>query len=157
MESIQVMKGLWTEDSFTFEGEFFRFPPTLCGPRPQTQPHPPIWLGGFSDKVLRRIAEHCQGWLPVYQNDRSVFGGTEHGPTNAREARDKLHRFAEEAGRTVEHFEIAAIMTPDSDIDAIWQYRDAGVDRIAVTLPEVETIDEARLALESMARTLKLN
>ena len=47
-------------------------------------------------------------------------------------------------------------MTPESDLDAIWQYRDAGVDRIALTLPEVENFDEARRALESMARSLKL-
>jgi probable F420-dependent oxidoreductase len=156
MESIQVMKGLWTEESFTFEGEFFRFPPTLLGPRPATKPHPPVWLGGFSDKVLRRIGEHCEGWLPVYHNDHLAFGTDQHGPTNARESRAKMHRFAEEAGRTVERFEIAAIMTPESDLDAIWQYRDAGVDRIAVTLPEVDTFDEARHALENIARTLKL-
>src|SRR3546814_8787507 len=36
MESIAVMKGLWTEDSFTFEGEFFKFPPVSSGPRPLT-------------------------------------------------------------------------------------------------------------------------
>lgn len=156
MESIQVMKGLWTEDSFTFEGEFFRFPPTLMGPRPATNPHPPVWLGGFSDKVLRRIGEHCEGWIPVYHNDHLAFGADQHGPTNVREARAKMHRFAEEAGRRIDRFEIAAIMTPESDLDAIWQYRDAGVDRIALTLPEVDSFDEARHALESMARTLKL-
>src|SRR3546814_4428241 len=37
MESIAVMKGLWTEDSFTFEGEFFKFPPVRSGPRPLTE------------------------------------------------------------------------------------------------------------------------
>src|SRR3546814_1088543 len=58
MESIAVMKGLWTEDSFTFEGEFFKFPPVRSGPRPLTEPHPPIWLGGFNDAVLKRIGEH---------------------------------------------------------------------------------------------------
>ena len=156
MESISVMKGLWTQDSFTFDGKFFEFPPTLCGPRPATSPHPPIWLGGFTDKVLRRIGEHCSGWIPVYHNGQLAFGPEQSGPENAREGREKMHRFAEQAGRTVDKFEIAAIMTPESDLDAIWQYRDAGVDRIALTLPEVENFDEARRALESMARSLKL-
>lgn len=156
MESIQVMKGLWTQDSFTFEGEFFRFPPTLLGPRPATRPHPPVWLGGFSEKVLRRIGEHCEGWMPVYHNDQVAFGAAQNGPANAREARAKMHRFAEEAGRQVDRFEIAAIMTPQSDLDAIWQYRDAGVDKIALTLPEIGSFDEARHALENIARALRL-
>lgn len=155
MESVAVMKGLWTDDRFTFEGEFFTFPPTLCGPRPATQPHPPIWLGGFSDAVLKRIGEHCQGWIPVYDDGHLMFGDAS-GPDNAREGRAKMIRFAEEAGRTPPAFEIAAIMTPQSNPDSIWQYRDAGVDRIAVTLPEIETIDEAKHALEALASTLGL-
>src|SRR3546814_2208493 len=42
----------------------------LSGPRPLTEPHPPIWLGGFNDAVLKRIGEHCDGWIPVYHNDQ---------------------------------------------------------------------------------------
>src|SRR3546814_13468469 len=80
---LAVMKGLWTEDSFTFEGEFFKFPPVRSGPRPLTEPHPPIWLGGFSDAVLKRIGEHCNGWIPVYHNDQVAFGEGS-GPENVR-------------------------------------------------------------------------
>src|SRR3546814_16258472 len=46
----------------------------LSGPRPLTEPHPPIWLGGFNDAVLKRIGEHCDGWIPVYHNDQVAFG-----------------------------------------------------------------------------------
>src|SRR3546814_19002271 len=34
MERIAVMRGMWTEDSFTFEGEFFNVPHAPYGSRP---------------------------------------------------------------------------------------------------------------------------
>jgi probable F420-dependent oxidoreductase len=153
MESIQVMKGLWTQDRFTFNGEFFKLPPVLCGPRPYTRPHTRVWLGGFSDRVLKRIGEHCDGWLPVFHNDRMAFGGTS-GKTAAAalaESRAKLRQFAEEAGRDVQRFEIAVILTPESDPAAIRAIEDAGADRVALTLSEVKSIDEAQRALETLA------
>jgi probable F420-dependent oxidoreductase len=153
MESIQVMKGLWTQDRFSFNGEFFKLPPVLCGPRPYTSPHTRVWLGGFSDRVLQRVGEHCDGWLPVFDNDRMAFGGTS-GKTAAAalaESRAKLRQFAEEAGRDVQRFEIAVILTPESDPAAIRAIEDAGADRVALTLPEVKSIDEAQRALETLA------
>jgi probable F420-dependent oxidoreductase len=153
MESIQVMKGLWTQDRFTFNGEFFKLPPVLCGPRPFTQPHTRVWLGGFSDKVLERIGAHCDGWLPVFHNDRMAFGGTS-GKTAAAalaESRAKLGQFAEKAGRDTQRFEIAVILTPESDPAAIRAIEDAGADRVALTMPEVKSIDEAQRALETLA------
>lgn len=153
MECIKIMKGLWTQDSFTFEGEFFSFPPVLLGPRPFSKPHTPIWLGGFADTTLRRIAQECQGWLPVYDDDR-VFMADASGPENVKEGRAKLHRFAEEAGREIDHFEIAGILTPESDPAVLRQYEDAGADRMALSLPEIATIDEARAAIETLAEKL---
>jgi probable F420-dependent oxidoreductase len=156
MESIQVMKGLWTQDRFTFEGEFFKFPPVLFGPRPVTQPHTRLWLGGFSDKVLRRIGEHCTGWLPVFHNDQMAFGATT-GRTAAdvlKEGRAKLRQYSQAAGRDVAHFEIAVILTPESDTSALSALEDAGADRVAFTLPEVESVEEARHALEKLAATV---
>lgn len=154
MECIQVMKGLWTEDSFSFEGEFFRLPPVLLGPRPARLPHTPIWLGGFGDAVLRRIGEQCQGWLPVYAGDRQ-FIGEGSGPEDLRAGRAKMHRFAEEAGRAVERFEIAAILTPDSDPDVLRHYEDAGADRVALSLPMIASLDEARAAIEGLAARIR--
>lgn len=154
MESVEVMKGLWTQDRFTFKGEFFEFPPVLLGPRPVSNPHTPIWLGGASDAVLRRIGEQCQGWLPVYDGDK-VFMSDRSGPEDVRLGRAKLHRFAEEAGRAVERFEIAAILTPESDPDVLRRYEDAGADRVALSMPLVHSIDEARAAIEQLGAAVR--
>jgi probable F420-dependent oxidoreductase len=150
MESIKVMKGLWTQDAFSFDGEFFKIPPVLLGPRPATQPHTRIWLGGFNDTVLRRIGEQCSGWLPVYENDRMPFGSGA-GLEYLKIGRARMHRFAEESGREVDHFEIAVILTPNSDPDVVHRFEDVGVDRVALTLPAIRNIDEARRALETLA------
>src|SRR6195256_172507 len=66
MENIQVMKGLWTQDRFTFNGEFFKLPPVLCGPRPYTQPHTRVWLGGVSGKGLEGVGKHRGGWVAAF-------------------------------------------------------------------------------------------
>jgi probable F420-dependent oxidoreductase len=153
MESIQVMKGLWTQDRFSFDGDFFKLPPVLCGPRPLSQPHTRLWLGGFSDRVLQRIGAHCDGWLPVFENDRMAFGAAagRSAVEVLTDSRAKLARFAAAVGRKVDHFEIAIILTPESDPDVIPVLEAAGADRVALTLPEVKDVDAARRALEHLA------
>src|SRR3546814_4193056 len=111
-------------------------------------PHPPIWLGGFSDAVLKRIGEHCDGWITVYHNDQVAFGEGS-GPENVKKSRAKLHQFAEAAGREVSDFEISAILTPESEVESVKIYEYDGVDRVALTLPDIETIDAERRAVDT--------
>ena len=48
------------------------------------------------------------------------------------------------------------IVSPGSDPDCAKHYEDAGADRFALSLPEIETIDDARRAIETYATQLKL-
>src|ERR1700675_1224527 len=63
-ESIDVMRRVWTEDAVAVEGRHFRARSVTMRPRPATQPHPPIWVGGNSDRAMRRAVELGQGWVP---------------------------------------------------------------------------------------------
>lgn len=42
-EALDVIVGCWTEEEFSWDGEFFKLPPRGVVPKPMQQPHPPIW------------------------------------------------------------------------------------------------------------------
>ena len=43
MESLELIKSLWSEDEVTFEGKNFRLRGGVCTVRPVQKPYPPIW------------------------------------------------------------------------------------------------------------------
>ena len=63
-EAIDAIKAIWTGDDVTFEGRHFRAEGTTAHPRPPTDPHPPIWIGGNSSRARQRVAEAADGWCP---------------------------------------------------------------------------------------------
>jgi probable F420-dependent oxidoreductase len=63
-EYLAAMFELWHSDSPTFEGEFVSFKDVAFGPKPIQRPHPPLWMGGDADAVLRRAARFGDGWAP---------------------------------------------------------------------------------------------
>lgn len=59
-EGLRILKGMLTEERFSFEGEFYRVKETLCAPKPVQRPHPPIWMGETNNRVMTRaIARHA--------------------------------------------------------------------------------------------------
>ena len=59
-ETIQIIKALWSTQSATFEGEYYRIRDAYCEPRPD--PIPPLMLGAFRPKMLRLVAQHADWW-----------------------------------------------------------------------------------------------
>lgn len=45
-EGLAVLEGLWSGETFSFEGSFYRVEPVKLRPRPIQQPRIPIWVGG---------------------------------------------------------------------------------------------------------------
>ena len=62
-EALRLMKRLWTEEGITHKGKFFQVENLTIGPRPIQSPHPPIWMGGSADVVLRRAARLADGYI----------------------------------------------------------------------------------------------
>jgi alkanesulfonate monooxygenase SsuD/methylene tetrahydromethanopterin reductase-like flavin-dependent oxidoreductase (luciferase family) len=59
-EGLDIIKGMLTEERFTFEGRFYQVKEALCAPKPVSKPLPPIWMGETNNPVMvRAIAKHA--------------------------------------------------------------------------------------------------
>jgi probable F420-dependent oxidoreductase len=63
-EYLRVILELWTSSTPTFHGRYVQLQDVHAEPRPLRQPHPPILVGGYSKKAIRRAVAIGQGWLP---------------------------------------------------------------------------------------------
>jgi probable F420-dependent oxidoreductase len=63
-EALGVLRAIWTGDDVTVEGRHFSARGITAHPRPLSDPHPPIWIGGNSGRARQRVAEHGDGWCP---------------------------------------------------------------------------------------------
>jgi probable F420-dependent oxidoreductase len=61
-ESLKVIEGVWTQDHFSFRGQFFEFDDIVLTPKPYQRPRPPIWIGAFYDKAIERALD-WDGWV----------------------------------------------------------------------------------------------
>ena len=72
-EAIRVMRACWTEERAAFAGEFFRFDPVGCRPRPAGGTIP-IWIGGHTPRALRRVVELGDGWHAAFPTHADMAG-----------------------------------------------------------------------------------
>ncbi len=70
-EFIRALKGIWTQDNFTFKGDFYRFHDYTLKPKPIQRPHPEIFQGG-SSRAARDMASRVSDWY--FTNGNSVEG-----------------------------------------------------------------------------------
>jgi alkanesulfonate monooxygenase SsuD/methylene tetrahydromethanopterin reductase-like flavin-dependent oxidoreductase (luciferase family) len=70
VESLEVMRRLWTEEEVTFQGRFFRLTRVHIGIRPVQQPHPPVWVAANSDAAIQRAGSLGHSW---YINPHAAF------------------------------------------------------------------------------------
>jgi probable F420-dependent oxidoreductase len=104
-EYVRAWKSLWTEDRPSATGQHVNFGNVVFRPKPVSQPHPPIWVGGESAPALRRAAQIGDGWYPV-SNNANVLMDT---PATLKAGIDRLHRAAEKAGRDPSSIDIAYV------------------------------------------------
>jgi probable F420-dependent oxidoreductase len=63
-EALEVIRAVWTTDDLSFEGKNFSARGITAHPRPVSDPHPPIWIGGNTGAARRRVARNGDGWCP---------------------------------------------------------------------------------------------
>ena len=104
-EQIQVMRQLWSSALVNFQGTWHTIVDAGINPRP-VQRAIPIWFGGWSEPMIRRIVRTGDGWL--------LYCPLEHG---GQAALDRMHEICSEAARDPAEIGIEAwIFVNHSDV-----------------------------------------
>jgi probable F420-dependent oxidoreductase len=136
-EALEVIRAIWTGDDVTFEGRHFTARGITAHPRPVSQPHPPIWIGGNTGRARARVATHGHGWCPFPAPAMlASTAGTAamDTPERLRDGIDDLRRRCDDAGRDPSSIDITFTNTaggtagqPDFNADAYL----TGLDKLA--------------------------
>jgi len=116
-ERVLAMKEIWTKDEPEFHGEHVDFDPLWSWPKPVQDPHPPVLVGGLGEKVLDRVLEYGDEWMP-----------------NRAEPEDLAPRIAELRERAGRHVPVSYYAAPPEDA-FIERLAEAGVDRALLDIP----------------------
>src|SRR5574341_232398 len=88
-ESIVLMRRLWSESSFAFDGKYYQFKEIGVLPKPVQQQGIPIWVAaGKHDNALKRVARLADGWVTIPRDLKDFT-----------ECRQKIDAYASEIGR----------------------------------------------------------
>lgn len=74
-EYIRAMIAIWTQEQATFKGRHVSFENIDIFPKPVQKPHPPIWVGGRSERAIERVAELGNVWHPSQINPTQYAQG----------------------------------------------------------------------------------
>lgn len=111
-EYLQILEGLWTQEKYSFEGNFYRLKDATVYPRPVQKPRIPYFMAGASD-VAQDIA--------IRRAEYSVFWGE--SPEQVAERVAHMNRKCARAGRPrplkyVTRFQIFARETEEEAFEA---------------------------------------
>ena len=141
-EAIEVMKALWTNEEAEYHGKYFDFPPVKSYPKPAQKPHPPVILGGMARRVLRRVVDHADGWLP----NRVT-------PAEVQDGRARLDAMAAEVGRDPAAITIS-VYGQEAKRDVVQPLLDAGANRVVLRPDFYDTEESMNQELERMANAV---
>ena len=176
-ESIQVMRRLWTEKSFTFGGKYYRFPESGIQPRP-VQRSIPIWVAaGDNEGALKRVAKLGDGWITVaptpeefvarrqkieaYARDNgrdgadipsalfATFHLSKDGKNAEEEGWEAAERYFHQPRASLGHLS-PFFGTPEECAGKLHGYLKAGLTSIVARLVSSDTEGQMRLLLEDL-------
>jgi probable F420-dependent oxidoreductase len=69
---IGAMKSIWQTNPSSYEGRFVSFKDAEIFPKPLQKPHPPLWVGGWTEAAMARTARLGDGWLPAWLKPKDI-------------------------------------------------------------------------------------
>ncbi|HEX2677609.1 MAG TPA: LLM class F420-dependent oxidoreductase [Polyangiales bacterium] len=64
-EQVAACREIWTKEEAEFHGDFVKFDPIWCHPKPIQKKGPPVIMGGMSLAAIDRVIAYGDGWLPI--------------------------------------------------------------------------------------------
>jgi alkanesulfonate monooxygenase SsuD/methylene tetrahydromethanopterin reductase-like flavin-dependent oxidoreductase (luciferase family) len=89
-EAIAIIRGLWSQRSFTYSGRLYRTEVAELEPKPDRRI--PIWLGVFGNRALALTGRVADGWIPTLEAAP---------PERVGVMRERILASAGDAGRTL--------------------------------------------------------
>lgn len=120
-EMVDVLRTLWRGGMVEFHGEFYDFERLAMNPAPETPV--PIFVGGFSEPALRRVARLADGWI-----------SDTHSAAELEALVGRIAELRRETGRDGLPFEVVGACTELVDLDGYRRLEDAGVTHMT-TMP----------------------
>lgn len=146
-ERMLAIREIWTNDEPEFHGEFVDFPPMWCWPKPLQSPGPRVIMGAYSKYVPDRIAEYCDGWMPIE-------GGLEDIPSALKDIRAAM----DARGRDPDSLDITVLaeVRERDGFDPVRLERmiDVGANRVLLPLADLPR-DSALSVLDDYAKMIE--
>lgn len=132
-EQLEIVTGLWTQASFSFDGRHYRLHDAVCEPKPVQRPHPPIVVGGYGRPRIVRLAARWGDELnldnPTPERSREVFAALDDACRNEGREPAAVRRSA-----MLEWTAADEAASADEKRARFEAYRDAGVERLVLDL-----------------------
>jgi probable F420-dependent oxidoreductase len=161
-ESLEVLRGAWTEVPFAYQGKHFTARGVASLPGPVQPGGPPVLIGGNSAAARDRAARN-QGWSPLMVRPEVARTSRTPGIATVAELADKIKEVREAAAGingaaaplTIQaHTPQAGFLQRPGSVeehrDHLGQLADAGVDSF-VLRPPGDTVDHTIEALHQYA------
>ena len=161
-ESLIIYKKMTTEETPTFNGEFYQIDGAINQPKPIQKPYPPLWVCGGGEKVtLKLLAKYgdygnwdvdVDGFIQksnILQNhcenvgrDFSEIGKTLHTNVLIADNQNDLDRKVEKLSTYTNipkdyYYERPLIGTKDQVFETIDQYKEAGCIYLIAYIPDI--------------------
>jgi alkanesulfonate monooxygenase SsuD/methylene tetrahydromethanopterin reductase-like flavin-dependent oxidoreductase (luciferase family) len=160
VESVTIIRALWSQPTVDFEGEFFTLKQARCDPKPLQSP-PRIWIGAHGPRALALAGQYGDGWNGSYFSPEEFRTGLEIVKANAGsrpmvvgvnlgligdvDEKDREAFLVQRFGPETAPVQNAFLAGPPAEvIDRLGQYASIGADwvNIAVRAPiEMEVLE----------------
>jgi len=165
-EYLRALRLALSGQEFSFEGSGYEARGCRILPGPAQKPHLPIYVGGNSNRAIRRAAELGDAWNPFLTANEMVASTTRtammSSPQDVAQGMAYMREHCEKIGRPVPATVVGGINKPGEKIssqalvDRIGSYADIGVSMVGIQIDgesRAEWCDNAaRLGAEVVAK-----